>query len=778
MPSYERRPLINSLTNRKMDLISLSYLLIATLIFHFIDVLDFMKVFVALPTFIILPWLFGKSLLHTFEELSHKSLQHNSWSHFIFHWLIGTYLLSVLAALLQLLRQPIILANLHILILSFITSSLTYRIFLEKSGKNTQAITHNYSQNLIIDLLLCIFIGLVPALIARTHIPFGYFGGGWLLPTIIGQTALRLIEHGYIDLPWSRLPEYLLTALSCMIFNCEPMNFNWSLSFLLAPLYSIGLYMLSHRLFKNRTISLLTAFFGVFINIGSTHRTFFFDQFIENPRSNTILYAIFPLILYTIDKEILNNRKYKIKDIITSLFTLAIFLMSEYIILESDWFKAQVLNLSIGYRLYVIKPIGMTIIPFIGFLITKFLIKSKFSKENFQQLLLIAITFQLIHQMECLLFTLTLFLYILFTQLTKEKNQKRSFIHSNLLFYTIIIFTFLFIIFQWTGLIKIYSNNPLSSLLFPSLKRSEQQNLFINKRLWFEDANSPIILSLLIIGSVLIILSKNLKKLLILTMFSSTLLIYFFPDLWTYRAYKEFSPFMAIILAISAYEITELIAKTSNRLKKTLIKQYINLLSYTLILFIVTPSLVLPVYTRFSFTPPGQQSYTIIAKYEYETALWLRENTPENTRIISDYRTMILITPLANKIWLTEKQMNVPSLNNEDQQRVSYIKNEIFLAPNSKHAYEAIWNLSNQTPWDEQLFLESTKLSQTNITFVVIISTRTVKWIEQQGINDISLPQYGGVDQKYLEKFLDINYFIQLINIDNEIYVFKVKTKS
>ena len=39
-----------------------------------------------------------------------------------------------------------------------------------------------------------------------------------------------------------------------------------------------------------------------------------------------------------------------------------------------------------------------------------------------------------------------------------------------------------------------------------------------------------------------------------------------------------------------------------------------------------------------------------------------------------------------------------------------------------------------------------------NMTFIIIVSARTVKWIEQHGIDDVVLPQYGRVDPKYLEK--------------------------
>jgi len=769
---------------KKIEVILFFYLIVIGITSHLLCIPEAVKAFLALPSFLVLPWLFGNSLLYISERLFHRAPQRSVWAHFIFSWLIGVFSLSVLSAMLQFFKQSAILANLHILVLLFITLSLVYKSFLQKSKERYQVIISRYSHNLRVDLLLCISIGLIPALIARIHVPFGFFGYGYMLPTIINQPALRMIEHGYMDLSL-RWPEYLLTALSCMIFNCEPMSFNWSLPFLLAPLYSIGLYLLSYKLFKNRMLSLLTALFGPFINVGTTYRTLFFGQFIENPRSNTILYSIFPLTLL-LTQEKISDKYYKIRDVIVSLFTLTVFWMAQYILVESAWFRAQALGLPRGYRLQVIRPIAMLIAPLAGSLIPEFFLANEFSKANFTQLLLIALVFQIFHEKECLLFILTLLLYILLIQLSKKKavliieilNRKRMFNLSRLAFYMVIISAFLFIFLQWINVLNIYSSNLLSSLLWSPLGSAELRNTFIVKRLWFEDANSPIILALLIVGLFHILLSKDRKKLLILTMFSLTLLIYFLPDFWTYRAYKEFSPFMAIVLAISVCSIYELIFRTLNWLNRTNINKYLAPLALALMLSIIIPTLVFPVYTRFSFTYSNQQYYTCIADYEYQAALWLKENTPENTKIISDYRTMVLIIPLSNKIWLTDRQMNVLSLPDEDRQLVSYIKNNIFLAPDSKHAYEAIWNLSNRIPWQENPFLECTGLSESNITFVVIISARTVKWIEQQGIIDVAFPQYVNVNPKYLEIFLDTNYFELLLNIDDKIYVFKVKDKD
>jgi hypothetical protein len=259
-------------------------------------------------------------------------------------------------------------------------------------------------------------------------------------------------------------------------------------------------------------------------------------------------------------------------------------------------------------------------------------------------------------------------------------------------------------------------------------------------------------------------------------MFSLTLLVYFFPDRYTLRAYKELSPFMALVIANSVYHIGRLAVKASDYFSRRHIKRLPPVLSpiyLGLTLILVIPSLVFPVYNRFSFKPPGSQYYSLMADYEYEIAEWLEDHVAENVTIISDYRTMATITPLANKIWTTDKAMNVQDLTEEDQKKITHIKEHIFLAPNPQTAYYATRNLTIRIPWFETDFIEATRLAPSKL--IIILSTRTEKWLEQDGIGDINFPQYGGLNSKYLQNFYDKRYFRLIKNIDDEIYTFEVQ---
>ena len=121
--------------------------------------------------------------------------------HFVFLWLAGTFFLSLSFALFQILNLPYIIKNYHVILILFIALVTTYR-FLSSKGKH-QTRRNLVSRQLYYDMLLCSSVGIISALMARLHVPFGYFAHSWLLPVTTNQPALRIIEYGYVDLTFS-----------------------------------------------------------------------------------------------------------------------------------------------------------------------------------------------------------------------------------------------------------------------------------------------------------------------------------------------------------------------------------------------------------------------------------------------------------------------------------------------------------------------------------------------------------------------------------------------
>ena len=75
--------------------------------------------------------------------------------------------------------------------------------------------------------------------------------------------------------------------------------------------------------------------------------------------------------------------------------------------------------------------------------------------------------------------------------------------------------------------------------------------------------------------------------------------------------------------------------------------------------------------------------------------------------------------------------------------------------------------------WTEKYYCNYVGIDTENITFLIVLSSRTVTWLET-GDMDVMEPQHSGVDSRYLAVFNNTRYFEQLIQISDQIYVFKV----
>jgi len=167
-----------------------------------------------------------------------------------------------------------------------------------------------------------------------------------------------------------------------------------------------------------------------------------------------------------------------------------------------------------------------------------------------------------------------------------------------------------------------------------------------------------------------------------------------------------------------------------------------------------------------------------VADYEWEAAEWIRNNLPENIAIVSDYETIMILTPLGNKMWVTAKGMDIRDIsrNEECKQVMQIIKYEILKSNSSESAYLAIQKLRSLIHVQERSYMSYIGMDPNELDFIVVVSSRTVKWIEQEGITDVFEPQYFDVDPKYLQVF-NAKHFKLLYMIDSKLYIFKVEDK-
>jgi len=193
----------------------------------------------------------------------------------------------------------------------------------------------------------------------------------------------------------------------------------------------------------------------------------------------------------------------------------------------------------------------------------------------------------------------------------------------------------------------------------------------------------------------------------------------------------------------------------------------------TLLVVAIAPNLLNPLYTKFSKFPASR-----LAPYEYDVAVWLRDNTKETEIILSDYWTMMLLNPMANKIWLTDKQFMYEPLDQEYKDLLADLKDGIFKAPSGLEAYSKLLALAKDMQvgidWTEKYYSNYVGINPENITFLIVLSSRTVKWLETES-TDIMEPQYSPVNSSYLAIFNDTRYFTLLTRGSEQVYVFKVR---
>jgi len=289
--------------------------------------------------------------------------------------------------------------------------------------------------------------------------------------------------------------------------------------------------------------------------------------------------------------------------------------------------------------------------------------------------------------------------------------------------------------------------------------------IFSKKFLVFRYSVGHVVILSAIICGFLAVYLKNRELLAIVSVLGILVIIFFLPDDFTYRFYKEICPFLSIV---SAYGIVYLLKFFEGRTKWKIKTVYI-----TLIIVLLLPTFVDSSYERFSKLPEGMETASAIADFEYQAADWLRENTTKNTIILSDFRTMVLVTPLANRISPVEKTMLVSELGEEDLTTLGNIK-DILSGTNSDLVYDAIKSVYGKMSYRDKYYLESQERFE-DISYVIIVSSRTIKWLKTPSLNPVKNPQVDDVPSVYIDKLLSFKNFKLIYSIDEKIYIFKME---
>jgi len=731
-----------------VEWIFLVYIVLGSAFCHLLPLPELVKSILSLPAWLIIPYFLGKIVKLCLQRARVFHVAHRT---IVLTLILGVYSLIVSVFLLDLLGLSFILKNLHILILSITFVRLTYETLIKKEGDCPIITFHKLDMLAIVFSLLVSFI---PAVISRSVFPFPYGTIETIsIPMEQYQPALRFMEYGYIQ--HYRVYDYVSLGFCSQLFNIDPLSFIWSATFLMMAIFSVGLYLFSFSLFKSRWVALMTVLIGSFLNM---------NVFRDIPtlfRSNVFMYVFLALALF-LSYQSISRKDYKIKDVAITLTLLGAIIFLYIYLIESDiWLRFAPTNLQYirEWRSHVWIPIVLVtsapVLFIMGHLSNFLAKKNTFMGDNLLLLMLILFFYLALMDSECIAFILFIVAFVCLHFISV--NRKTS---IALHFFVAIVFTF--ILFQ-RYVAELPFSNPISSVIFPEFAKTLEPMPFLSRFQWLFEINLTLTLRIiLLLGVAVTLLCSKRENLLAVSAFSLALFFYFFPEAYAYRFFKEVTVTMACVMSVGLNYVFNALVNRRNF--------YTAIIFSSLIVALLIPNLIIPVYQRHYNSSLGQY---IISSYEYDAAKWLRENTPENSLIISDYVTMQLMSPLSNKMLPIPRSYRIQALNYSDQQAVLYIKN--MLSGYFDNITLCARYLIEKMDSADKRYCESVNIAWNQSNVLIILTSRTIKWLEQQGTAEIWLPPDEPVDPKFLRLFQESNSLELIYSYETKIYIFRVK---
>ena len=301
------------------------------------------KSILALPTWLIIPYLFGSILTLLLTRLKIETF--SGIANRIFALLLGIYSLIIGTFLLDLLGFSVVLANLYWILL---VVGIIYLVFrsMKKTEDGFSANSNQLKEYLPI-VIFCLLVSVIPALIKMLPSPFPYGSVETIsIPFDQYQPVLRFSEFGYVQYP--RVYDFSSIAYSSQLFNVDPLSFVWASPLLMMAVFSVGLYLLSYGISKQKGFALITVFIGSFLNM---------NIFRDAPvlfKANVFLYIFFPFILYLIYKTLTKEKTaaagpstYRMRAVLPILALLTLILgLYIYLIDSQIWAKFVPVNVN------------------------------------------------------------------------------------------------------------------------------------------------------------------------------------------------------------------------------------------------------------------------------------------------------------------------------------------------------------------------------------------------------------------------------------------------
>jgi len=801
-----------------MDLL---YLALLGLVFQFLPLPELVRVFFSMPYFLIFPYVIGNIFFMMISKIAYDATS-NKLCKFFGCWSIGVIFLVFFELLLQSFGIfSICTYTLLSIFLALSSKILSFRQTIESKPSYPRPLA---KLKLKWPYVISILLGLIPPLY-QTHLwpfPLKYDSDGFE----ISMLTLQIIKSNDIYIRASiHFPvESILLSIPCMLYNVQPTSYLWGLPFLVYPLFSFGVFILSMRFSGSKIVSLIASLFSMSF-FGGLNNTF--NLFMILPRNLVSLSVLFSFIIIddllrrrpekapinagmvacsslfiyaTITFALSPSHNYLPKAFLAGalllplvlpiiiprlgnlryLFLLTLSATVSIVFIANYWFDIEATN-------FISMTFLTTIIGIASMMALDVLLYKRQAPDYTDPLIIgVAICNMLFYHQLALILIFILILYILINYANSHLN----------IFFRVLISLSSIELFLLLPYVISYSSAIASLMQLYGLHSLPWSDIFNNAFQVIEKTFNYTTFVLFLVGCLIALLQSKVREQVLVIIATTIILVYLIiTALGFYYATRliEFLPlFISYFAALPIGTLISAISSTTQiphssynniiqqkrygltfRLRVHTLKECTILILCVTILSPILTAQYLTFLTSIrshSWTP---YTYSI---YEYQTGMWLKNNMPPNAIIISDPFTVLVMSGLTGNVITRNYRMIYDTKGNthpiiNDLETLQLVKS-FFLTSDTKHAEEllfVIWSrYASNYALNRDIIDAKQNVSQ---TVFIVISGRTTAWLNSQSYGDIPFPQDFQYSISY-QKFFESPEFDLQYQCEQQVYVF------
>lgn len=722
------------------SLIGFLYVIIAGSLCYILPVPEIIKGFLALPGFLIIPYIIGNISFYGIKYFLKIDDAMNKISRFILYWCMGIVVITLLAMFLESINMFNIYSYVGFLgTLSVL--GIIKDVSKNKNSNNKISPKNNfYALNCILPLSLSFLIGITTAIFITYFSPFPLMYG--IDVFIWSFFSGTLINYGHFFLSGSYFPTFSVCAtIMEIIFNMVPnqMPLFWAARFLTYSLYSFGIYLLFYQLSKDNRLSLLGSLVAVWFTV---YNPPFIDIMLYYFTPKIVVFVMFPFLLYLIYTNLISGKnmpEFKNKEIVLLL----VIPMSYILIL----FLANQLMPAI-FEIYAYIACFTTLIYLF---ILRYIQNNQLKKKIFILTIACAAIFFFHIPMGLLAIIILLLWLFVWAFITKYKAKTFPIVYLFGLCVILYVILQFYDIVQFSNIVTRYGVDARN--IWPDTGNFHYLfNLITTSYV-------PALFVFFCLGIVLAFVRNKHQLLnysLAFTLFF-IIFIYFLPITFMERLIPFSIPFLAYFISFGIINII-----TVMRWKY----KSFDILFFILTITIVVTMIIVPyLYIINEIIPVNSKYYPYYTFYDekeynvYNSLINSVKNNNTKTIIISDLLTKYIAAGIFQKdIFAGGSEYKIFT---EEQEM------DIFWANNSRNSYDKInVLLSNKTFTCFWYDVSPRRCDNLQPSAIIIIHSRT------EGMFKALQPNRIGFKVN-IEKFFNSTYFTPLNN-DSEIYIFGV----